>query len=140
MASRFNSKYDGEHRSHALSCRERLGRGGGGTNTSITNRHADRQTHRQSTSRRFVLWWCAIAAWQLGNEFQSKWATKEEQAGVLQYGLDFLKQLEPVYTAPETKNGECAEVRECIAHQKHSLSSFDTTAPRDSNSVCHLAH
>lgn len=51
----------------------------------------------------------AVAAWQLGNEFQSKWATKDEQAGVLQYGLDFLQQLAPVYTAPETKNGECAE-------------------------------
>ena len=51
----------------------------------------------------------AIAAWQLGNEFQSKWTTKDEQAGVLQYGLDFLHQLAPVYTAPETKNGECAK-------------------------------
>ena len=40
---------------------------------------------------------------------------------MLQYGLDFLKQLEPVYTAPETKNGECAEVRECIAHQTKSI-------------------
>ena len=29
-------------------------------------------------------------AWQLGNEFQSQWTTKAEQAGVLQYGKDFL--------------------------------------------------
>jgi len=33
---------------------------------------------------------------QLGNEFQSNWATKEEQAGVLQYGKDFMAQLGPV--------------------------------------------
>lgn len=55
------------------------------------------------------------AAWQLGNEFQSNWQTKEEQAGVLQYGLDFLKQLEPVYTAPETKNGECPKTSKLLA-------------------------
>jgi hypothetical protein len=40
-------------------------------------------------------------AWQLGNEFQSNWATKAEQQGVLQYGLDFLKQLAPAYTGGE---------------------------------------
>ena len=34
-------------------------------------------------------------AWQLGNEFQSNWATKAEQAGVLQYGKDFMAQLAP---------------------------------------------
>ena len=35
-------------------------------------------------------------AWQLGNEFQSNWATPAEQKGVLQYGLDFMAQLAPV--------------------------------------------
>ena len=44
-------------------------------------------------------------AWQLGNEFQSTWTTKAEQAGVLQYGEDFLAQLAPVYKGGETKNG-----------------------------------
>ena len=44
-------------------------------------------------------------AWQLGNIFQSTWETKEQQAGVLQYGKDFMKQLAPVYTNGETKNG-----------------------------------
>ena len=44
-------------------------------------------------------------SWQLGNEFQSKWATKAEQDGVLQYGKDFMAQLAPVYSASETKNG-----------------------------------
>jgi hypothetical protein len=32
-------------------------------------------------------------AWQLGNEFQSKWVTPAEQQGVLQYGLDFMTQV-----------------------------------------------
>ena len=31
-------------------------------------------------------------AWQLGNEFQSNWATQAEQDGVLQYGKDFMAQ------------------------------------------------
>ena len=35
-------------------------------------------------------------AWQLGNEFQSNWATPVKQKGVLQYGLDFMAQLAPV--------------------------------------------
>ena len=42
------------------------------------------------------------------------WATKEEQDGVLQYGLDFLEQLKPAYTAPETKNG--GMITSCICH------------------------
>jgi hypothetical protein len=44
-------------------------------------------------------------AWQLGNEFQSKWPTKVEQDGVVQYGKDFLQQLAPVYSSSDTKNG-----------------------------------
>jgi hypothetical protein len=32
-------------------------------------------------------------AWQLGCEFQSNWATKAEQDGVLQYGKDFMTQV-----------------------------------------------
>merc|ERR1719446_2024922 len=36
-------------------------------------------------------------AWQLGNEFQSSWQTAAEQAGVIQYGKDFMQQLAPVY-------------------------------------------
>jgi hypothetical protein len=53
-------------------------------------------------------------AWQLGNEFQSNWVTKEEQAGVLQYGKDFMEQLAPVYTPPESKNG--GMITSCICH------------------------
>ena len=44
-------------------------------------------------------------AWQLGNEFQSQWTTKAEQAGVLQYGKDFLTQLAPVTAVRKKKNG-----------------------------------
>merc|ERR1712110_1396102 len=46
-------------------------------------------------------------------EFQSNWATKEEQQGVLQYGKDFMKQLAPVY-AQGTKNG--GMITSCICH------------------------
>jgi hypothetical protein len=53
-------------------------------------------------------------AWQLANEFQSNWVTKEEQEGVLQYGLDFMEQLQPVYTGGVTKNG--AFITSCICH------------------------
>ena len=53
-------------------------------------------------------------AWQLGNEFQSNWATKAEQAGVLQYGKDFMTQLAPVYTGGESKNG--GMITSCICH------------------------
>ena len=52
-------------------------------------------------------------AWQLGNEFQSNWATKPEQAGVLQYGKDFLAQLAPNMGAT-TKNG--GMITSCICH------------------------
>jgi len=53
-------------------------------------------------------------AWQLGNEFQSNWVTKEEQQGVLQYGEDFMTQLAPVYENGETKNG--GMITTCICH------------------------
>eukprot|EP00039_Didymoeca_costata_P013171 m.196175 g.196175 ORF g.196175 m.196175 type:complete len:428 (-) comp15696_c0_seq2:106-1389(-) len=52
-------------------------------------------------------------AWQLGNIFQSSWETKAEQDGVLQYGLDFMKQLYPVYNG-ETQNG--GMITSCICH------------------------
>merc|ERR1719267_70213 len=51
-------------------------------------------------------------AWQLGNEFQSKWTTKAEQDGVIHYGTDFMRQFEPVTKA--TKNG--AFITSCICH------------------------
>ena len=53
-------------------------------------------------------------AWQLGSEFQSTWTTAAEQAGVLQYGKDFLAQLAPVYKGGETKNG--GMITSCICH------------------------
>jgi hypothetical protein len=63
-------------------------------------------------------------AWQLGNIFQSNWETKEEQAGVLQYGKDFMKQLAPVYlpasdgggsgSGGKGKNG--GMITSCICH------------------------
>jgi len=53
-------------------------------------------------------------AWQLANIFQSKWTTPAEQAGVLQYGLDFMTALAPVYTGGVTKNG--GMITSCICH------------------------
>ena len=53
-------------------------------------------------------------AWQLGNEFQSKWATAGEQAGVLQYGEDFMAQLAPVHGGAEGKHG--GMITSCICH------------------------
>eukprot|EP00040_Diaphanoeca_grandis_P040057 m.261103 g.261103 ORF g.261103 m.261103 type:complete len:434 (-) comp41304_c0_seq1:368-1669(-) len=53
-------------------------------------------------------------AWQLANEFQSSWATKAEQEGVLQYGKDFMNQVAPVYMGGETKNG--GMITSCICH------------------------
>merc|ERR1719221_598699 len=53
-------------------------------------------------------------AWQLGNEFQSNWATKAEQDGVIQYGKDFMTQLAPIYTGSETKHG--GMITSCICH------------------------
>ena len=50
--------------------------------------------------------------WQLGSEFQSNWATKAEQDGVVQCGVDFLKQFSPVQSEP--KNG--AMIMSCICH------------------------
>ena len=52
-------------------------------------------------------------AWQLGNIFQSAWSTPQEQAGVIQYGKDFMTQLAPVYYG-ETKNG--GMITTCICH------------------------
>jgi len=52
--------------------------------------------------------------WQLGNIFQSGWQTKDEQAGVLQYGKDFMAQLAPVYSKAEAKNG--GMITSCICH------------------------
>merc|ERR1711988_1414458 len=51
-------------------------------------------------------------AWQLANEFQTSWETKEEQNAVLQYGEDFLDQFKPVQSEP--KNG--AMITSCICH------------------------
>jgi len=51
-------------------------------------------------------------AWQLGSEFQSNWQTKAEQAGVIQYGKDFMTQFEPVRKEPQ--NG--AMITSCICH------------------------
>jgi len=51
-------------------------------------------------------------SWQLGNEFQSGWTTKEEQQGVLQYGNDFLGQFKAVQA--DSKNG--AFITSCICH------------------------
>eukprot|EP01043_Picozoa_sp_COSAG02_P015244 COSAG02_NODE_644_length_18993_cov_6.626389_20_plen_339_part_00 len=64
-------------------------------------------------------------AWQLGNIFQSDWETKAEQAGVLQYGKDFMTQLAPVYLpatsssssgagSSKSKNG--GMITSCICH------------------------
>ena len=53
-------------------------------------------------------------AWQLGNEFQSNWATPAEQKGVLQYGVDFMAQLAPAYIGGETQNG--GMITSCICH------------------------
>jgi len=50
--------------------------------------------------------------WQLQNELQTAWDTKEAQAAVIQYGQDFLDQLKPVKSEP--KNG--AFITSCICH------------------------
>ena len=52
-------------------------------------------------------------AWQLGNEFQSKWATKAEQAGVVKYGKDFLTQLATVADDSRANGGM---ITSCICH------------------------
>jgi hypothetical protein len=51
-------------------------------------------------------------AWQLANELQTQWKTKDEQNAVLQYGKDFMTQFAPVET--EDKNG--AMITSCICH------------------------
>ena len=62
--------------------------------------------------------WCRFNSkydeWQIENVLQTKWITKAEQAGVLQYGLDFLAALASVYTLPETKNG--GVITSCMCH------------------------
>lgn len=50
--------------------------------------------------------------WQLGNELQTSWKTKDEQNAVLQYGKDFLVQFAPVQQEP--RNG--AFITSCICH------------------------
>lgn len=51
-------------------------------------------------------------SWQLGNELQTKWDTKEEQDAVIQYGEDFMEQFKPVQS--ESQNG--AMITSCICH------------------------
>lgn len=51
-------------------------------------------------------------AWQLENEFQSKWVTPEEQAGVIEYGSNFLTQLAPLQAVG--KHG--GMITSCICH------------------------
>eukprot|EP00937_MAST-01D_sp_MAST-1D-sp2_P006165 g6165.t1 len=53
-------------------------------------------------------------AWQLANEFQSGWATADEQSGVRQYGVDFMAQLAPVFEGTESKHG--GMITSCICH------------------------
>ena len=61
-------------------------------------------------------------AWQLQNILQSPWSSKAEQQAVLQYGKDFLDQLEPVFTSKTGGDGEEAETKNggmitsCICH------------------------
>lgn len=71
--------------------------------------------HMQDTiNTPFFMFNSKYDSWQLGNEFQSAWTTAAEQQGVLQYGLDFLQQLAPVYTAGESKHG--GMITSCICH------------------------
>ena len=51
-------------------------------------------------------------AWQLANEFQSDWETKDEQAGVIAYGAAFEKDFRAV--SSHEKNG--AFITSCICH------------------------
>lgn len=73
-------------------------------------------------------------SWQLGNEFQSGWETPDEQAGVLQYGRDFLAQFKAVQA--DSKNG--AFITSCICH---GCPWFDPTALKidDKSVVQHYA-
>lgn len=69
--------------------------------------------HMQDTIKTpFFMFNSKYDAWQLGNEFQSKWTTPAEQQGVLQYGKDFMTQFAPVQQEP--KNG--AMITSCICH------------------------
>ena len=51
--------------------------------------------------------------WQLQNIFQSEWANKAEQDGVLEFGGHFLKALAPL-TAPTSPHG--GAITTCICH------------------------
>lgn len=71
--------------------------------------------HMQSSMQTpFFMFNSKYDAWQLGNEFQSDWTTKDEQKGVLQYGEDFMQQLAPAYSGSETRNG--GMITSCICH------------------------
>ena len=55
--------------------------------------------HMQSTiTTPYFMFNSKYDQWQLANIFQSGWKTKAEQAGVLQYGKDFLAQWTPAST------------------------------------------
>merc|ERR1712066_85540 len=51
-------------------------------------------------------------SWQLENELQTEWKTKETQIAVLQYGNDFMAQFSPVRN--NVKHG--AMITSCICH------------------------
>jgi len=91
----------------------------GGLTEACETKHPDEpglcfmSPHMQDTIKTpFFMFNSKYDAWQLGNEFQSKWSTPAEKAGVLQYGVDFLKQFAPVQAEP--KNG--AMITSCICH------------------------
>eukprot|EP00440_Ansanella_granifera_P019850 gb/GFBE01021564.1/.p1 GENE.gb/GFBE01021564.1/~~gb/GFBE01021564.1/.p1 ORF type:complete len:442 (+),score=98.20 gb/GFBE01021564.1/:1-1326(+) len=93
----------------------------GGLTAACQAKHADQphlcfmSPHMQDVIETpFFMFNSKYDSWQLGNEFQSKWDTKAEQEGVLQYGKDFMAQLAPVYTKPETKHG--GMITSCICH------------------------
>ena len=99
--------------------------GDGGLTAACQTKHADAphlcfmSPHMQDViNTPFFMFNSKYDSWQLGNEFQSKWATQAEQDGVRQYGKDFLAQLKPVYAAGAggagTKNG--GFITSCICH------------------------
>ena len=52
--------------------------------------------------------------WQLQNIFQSEWANKAEQDGVLEFGGHFLKALAPLTASPTSPHG--GAITTCICH------------------------
>jgi len=73
-------------------------------------------------------------AWQLGNELRTpdkNWVKKPEQAAVLQYGQDFLRDYKPV--TENKQNG--AMITSCICHG----CSWDTLEVAGKNSYQHYA-